>query len=79
MNWNDMVVIAGLMRVACAAQTLRYAQENKPGEDLGQAAIAVCILELDAALKFLTENHGIKNYDPATYLKSLLDNGVAVR
>lgn len=62
-----------LIRVANAARTLRHAHKTLPGDDLGQKAVAACIIEMDAALKDLDEAEGHEHgFDPRASLEELL-------
>jgi hypothetical protein len=63
-----------LARIADAARGLRYAHKFSPGKDLGQRAIAACIVEMDAAIKDLDEGDGLPAFDAKSYVEYLLRN-----
>jgi hypothetical protein len=58
-------------RIACAARGVIYARDFSPGDDLGQEALACCMLELRAAVKDL-EAHTSVNFDVAAYVAELV-------
>jgi hypothetical protein len=64
-------------RIADAARTLRYAQKESPGDDLGQQAIAVCVLELDEALADLSKLEGVPGFDHKASLEFLMKKWAA--
>jgi hypothetical protein len=45
-----------LIRVECAARVLLYARDNMPGDDLGQEATALAMIELREAIADINED-----------------------
>jgi hypothetical protein len=69
---SDYFYVVKLARIAAAARTLRHAQKTMPGDDLGQKAVAACIIEMDAAIKILDETEGLPRFDANASLEELL-------
>lgn len=62
-----------LKRIANAARALRYAHKVMPGDDLGQKAVAACIIELDAAIAEWDHVEGYVNgFDAKEILEKLI-------
>ena len=64
-------VIICLDRIECASRVLLYVQDAMPGDDLGQEARAVALIELRAALKSLDEYRGSAPFDARAALEEI--------
>jgi hypothetical protein len=64
--------IIAMERVVCAARCLVYVQDNLPGADLGQRALAVSWLELRASLSALLLIEGNPPFDTKAALEELI-------
>lgn len=68
----DVEGIVKMGRVVAAARTFLYAQKAMPGDDLGANARAVCLIEMEVALRDLAIYEGSPGFDSKASLDYLL-------